>query len=143
ASFPQTTRNVALGLVVGLFAGAGLAVLRKTLDRSGRSSEDVASAAGAGVLATVLRDETLGGSTAIEWDRDRPAVESYRQLRTNLQYLSVDQPPTVIMISSALPSEGKTTTVVNLGLALADSGRRVTIVEADLRKPNAVRYLGL
>lgn len=47
------------------------------------------------------------------------------------------------MISSALPSEGKTTAVVNLGLALADSGRQVTIVEADLRKPKVVHYLGL
>lgn len=143
ATFPQTTRNVALGLILGLLVGAGLALLRKTLDRSVRSAEDVASATGAAVIATVLRDETLRGRAATEWDRDRPAAESYRQLRTNLEYLSVDRPPTVIMISSALPSEGKTTATVNLGLALADSGRRVTIVEADLRKPKVVRYLGL
>jgi receptor protein-tyrosine kinase len=142
-SSPQTTRNVALGLVAGLLAGAGLAVLRRTLDQSVRSPDDIASATGAAVIATVLRDETLGGRSAIEGNRDRPAVESYRQLRTNLEYLSVDQPPTVIMISSALPSEGKTTAAVNLGLALADSGRRVTIVEADLRKPKVARYLGL
>jgi receptor protein-tyrosine kinase len=143
ASSPQTTRNVGLGLVVGLVVGAGLSVLRASLDRSVKEPEDVVSATGAAVIGTVLRDDALKKRRAIDWDRDRPAAESYRQLRTNLQYLSVDQPPSVIMISSALPSEGKTTTVVNLGLALADSGRRVTIVEADLRKPNAVRYLGL
>ena len=84
ASSPATIRSMALGLVIGLLAGAGLAVLRKTLDQSVRSSEDVASATGAAVIATVLRDDTLGRRTAIGWDRDRPAVESYRQLRTNL-----------------------------------------------------------
>lgn len=142
-SSPQTTRNVALGTLLGLMVGAGLAVLRKVLDQSVRSSDDVASATGAAVLATVLRDQTLRGRAAIEWHRDRPTAESYRQLRTNLEYLNVDRPPTVIMLSSALPSEGKTTAAVSLGLALADSGRRVTIVEADLRKPKVVRYLGL
>ncbi|WP_448642929.1 CpsD/CapB family tyrosine-protein kinase [Geodermatophilus sp. URMC 63] len=70
-------------------------------------------------------------------------AEDYRQLRNNLQFLKVDEPPKVIMVSSALPSEGKTTAVVNLGLALADAGRRVTIVEADLRKPKVTRYLGM
>ncbi|WP_233517599.1 CpsD/CapB family tyrosine-protein kinase [Geodermatophilus marinus] len=70
-------------------------------------------------------------------------AEDYRQLRNNLQFLNVDEPPKVIMVSSAVPSEGKTTAVVNLGLALADAGRRVTIVEADLRKPKVTRYLGM
>lgn len=143
ASSPQTLRNTALGLVIGLLAGVGIVVLRKYLDQSVRTSEDVAAAADAPVIATVLRDEALGRGTASDWDRDQPAFESFRQLRTNLQFLDLDRPPTVIMISSALPSEGKSTATVNLGLALADSGLRVTIVEADLRKPKVARYLGL
>jgi capsular exopolysaccharide synthesis family protein len=64
-------------------------------------------------------------------------------LRTNLQYLRVKQPPKVIMVSSAVPSEGKTTAVANLGLALADAGRKVTILEAHLRQPGVAQYLGM
>jgi receptor protein-tyrosine kinase len=70
-------------------------------------------------------------------------AEGIRRLRTNLQFLNVDSPPKVFMVSSSVPAEGKTTLTVNLALALAESGHKVTIVEADLRKPRVTRTLGL
>jgi receptor protein-tyrosine kinase len=70
-------------------------------------------------------------------------AEDYRQLRTNLQFVDVDEPPKVIMMASAVPSEGKTTAAINLALALADSGKRVTVLEADLRRPRLTKYLAL
>lgn len=142
-SSPQTTRNVGLGALLGLLVGAGLAILRAQLDRSVKTPESAAEAVGAPVIGAVLRDPTLEKRHLVDRSGANRTAEDYRQLRNNLQFLNVDQPPKVIMISSALPSEGKTTTVVNLALALTDAGQKVTIVEADLRRPKVTRYLGL
>ncbi|MFD2092792.1 tyrosine-protein kinase domain-containing protein [Blastococcus deserti] len=142
-SSPQTARNTALGSLIGLLVGAGLAILRARLDRSVKDQEVAGEIAGAPVIGVVLRDEALVQRHAIERSSTSRTAEDYRQLRNNLQFLNVDEPPKVIMISSALPAEGKTTAVVNLALALVDADRRVTIVEADLRRPKVTRYLGL
>nr|WP_239520253.1 polysaccharide biosynthesis tyrosine autokinase [Blastococcus saxobsidens] len=142
-SSPQTTRNVALGLLVGLLVGAGLAILRVRMDRTVKDPDEVVQLTGVPVIGTVLRDDALEKRHVVDRNSTTRTAEDYRQLRTNLQFLNVDQPPKVIMVTSALPSEGKTTAVVNLGLALADAGRTVTIVEADLRKPKVTRYLGI
>lgn len=142
-SSPQGARNATLGLLVGLLLGAAVAVIRARLDRRVRDSEEIAAITGVPVIGTILRDEQLEKRHVIVSGRPDRAAESYRQLRNNLQFLDVDNPPRVIVISSALPAEGKTTAVVNLGLALAESGRTVTIVEADLRKPKVTEYLGL
>lgn len=140
---PQIGRTVLVGAIAGLFAGAGLAVLRRRLDRSVTDPNDIADLAGAPVIATILRDEALERDHVVARAGASRTAEDYRQLRTNLQFLNVDQPPRVIMVSSAVPAEGKTTVVVNLGLALSEAGKRVTIIEADLRKPKVTRYLGI
>ncbi|RFU21301.1 polysaccharide biosynthesis tyrosine autokinase [Geodermatophilus marinus] len=142
-SSPNVIRNVALGLMLGLLGGSGLAVAHARNDRSVRDPDEIVQLAGAPVIGTVLRDEALERRHVIDRTSVNRTAEDYRQLRNNLQFLNVDEPPKVIMVSSAVPSEGKTTAVVNLGLALADAGRRVTIVEADLRKPKVTRYLGM
>ncbi|MGY1652040.1 polysaccharide biosynthesis tyrosine autokinase [Geodermatophilus sp. SYSU D01119] len=142
-SSPQVARNIVLGALVGFMAAAAAAVARRQLDRSVRDPELVTSLTGVPVLGTVLRDEGLEKHHVMDRTGTSRSAEDYRQIRTSLQFLDVDQPPRVIMISSAVPSEGKTTAAVNLGLALADAGRRVTVVEADFRKPRVTRYLGL
>lgn len=142
-SSPKTVRNSVLGVLVGVVLGASLAILRARLDRSVKDPEETASLAGAPVIGTILQDESLARAHTIDRAANSRTAEDYRQLRTNLQFLNVDEPPKVIMVSSALPSEGKTTAVVNLGLALVDAGKRVIIVEADLRKPKVTRYLGM
>ncbi|MGY1740218.1 MULTISPECIES: polysaccharide biosynthesis tyrosine autokinase [unclassified Blastococcus] len=143
ASSPQTDRNVTLGLLGGAVLGAGGALLRSRLDRSVKNSEELADLVAAPVIGTVLRDEAVEKVHTIEHASGRRTVEDYRQIRTNLQFLDVDSPPKVIMMSSALPSEGKTTLVVNLAIALAEAGQRVTVIEADLRRPKVTRYLGM
>ena len=142
-SSPQTSRNVALGFMVGLLLGIALAVVRVRLDRTIKRPDDVAALVGAPMIGMVLRDDGLEKQHLIDRKGANRTAEDYRQLRTNLQFLSVDEPPKVIMVSSAIPSEGKTTVVVNLALALADMGRKVTIVEADLRRPKVTRYMGM
>jgi capsular exopolysaccharide synthesis family protein len=140
---PQTVLNVALGAFAGLLFGAVAAITRDRLDRSVKKSEEAAKLAAAPVMGVVLRHPGLESGHVVDRDRMTRVAEDYRQLRANLQFLDVDEPPKVIMVSSSLPSEGKTTTVINLGLALAEAGRKVTVVEADLRRPKITRYLGL
>jgi capsular exopolysaccharide synthesis family protein len=142
-SSPQVARNIALGLLAGLLLGAGAAVVRARMDQSVRDPEDILALAGAAVIGTVLRDGTLERRHVVDRIGANRAAEDYRQLRNNLQFLDVDAPPRVIVVSSALPAEGKTTAVVNLALAIADAGHTVTVVEGDLRKPKVTRYLGL
>jgi capsular exopolysaccharide synthesis family protein len=140
---PQTPRNFAFGALVGLILGAGLAVLRARLDRTVKDPDETSELVGAPVIGTVLRDELLEKRHTIDRAGDSRTAEDYRQLRTNLQFVNIDQPPKVIMATSALPSEGKTTLVINLALALADANQRVIVVEADLRRPKVTRYLGM
>lgn len=71
----------------------------------------------------------------VQDDPKSPAAEAIRTLRTNLQYLSLDKPVKSIMVTSALPAEGKTTIAGNLAVALADAGSQTILVGADLRKP--------
>jgi capsular exopolysaccharide synthesis family protein len=139
---PLAVRNTVAGALLGLLLGAGIAIARVLLDRTVTAQEDAEELAGAPVTGVVFRDDELNSQHTIERAGARTA-EQYRQLATSLQYLNVDQPPTVIMVSSAVPSEGKTTMVVNLAIALADAGHRVTVVEADLRRPKITEYLEL
>lgn len=142
-SSPQTIRNTAVALVLGALAGFGLAIAHVRLDRSVKDAGQAADLAGAPVIGTVTVDRTVQERPVVEHGSDARVAEDFRRIRTNLQFLSVDEPPRVLMISSALPGEGKTTLTVNLALTLADAGRTVTVVEADLRRPRLTRYLGL
>ncbi|MCA0144886.1 polysaccharide biosynthesis tyrosine autokinase [Blastococcus sp. LR1] len=142
-SSPVIPRSVALGAIVGLLVGGGLALLRAHLDRTVKEPEVAAEMLGAPVIGTILRDPDLEHRHLVGRGATGRSAEDFRQLRTNLQFLSVDHPPKIIMVTSAVPSEGKTTTVVNLALALVDAGQRVTIVEADLRKPKVTKYLDM
>lgn len=143
ASSPQSGRSLTLGMVLGLVVGAAVAILRSRLDRSVRSSDAAAEVAGAPVIGVILRDDALREHYTIGRNDPSATAEAFRQLRTNLQYINVDEPPKVIMVSSAVPAEGKTTVAVNLALTLAEAGRRVVLVEADVRRPRVTRYLGM
>jgi capsular exopolysaccharide synthesis family protein len=142
-SSPKRDRNLVLGAFVGLLAGMALAVVRARLDRTVKDGEKATELTGAPLIGTVVRDEALEKRHIVIGTAASRTAEDYRQLRANLQFLNVDDPPRVIMVSSAVPSEGKTTVVVNLAVALADAGRRVTVIEADLRRPKVTRYMGL
>jgi capsular exopolysaccharide synthesis family protein len=140
---PKVKRNVGLGAAAGLLVGAALAVLRVRLDRSVRTPAEAADVAGAPVVGLIRREDRLQTIHTIDRGLPGRTVEDYRCLRTNLQRLDEAQTPRVIMVSSAGPSEGKTTAVLNLAIALAEGGRRVTVVEADLRSPRITDYLGM
>lgn len=141
---PRPKLNLALGLLVGLASGVAAAVLRETLDTSVRTEEHVQSALHLPTLGSIAFDaEAPKRPLIVHADPHSPRAEAIRQLRTNLQFVDVDRPPRSLVITSALPQEGKSTTTCNLAIALAQAGLRVVLVEADLRRPRLAEYLGL
>lgn len=140
---PRVALNVALGLFLGVAAGVTLAVLREMLDTTVKAPE-VLSELGAPALGTTLfasRDD--GAAVLVAGHTNTPESEALRQIRTNLQFVDVDNPPQVVVMTSSLPGEGKTTTSVNLALTMAMAGVRTILVEADLRLPKVTEYMGL
>jgi succinoglycan biosynthesis transport protein ExoP len=149
---PQTTRDVVLALVVGLVAGLGLAFLLEYLDKRIKDEKTLERVSGLPVLASIpvvgrSWRKGRGGERSVEvigFASDRShLLEAFRTLRSSLQYFNVDGKLRKILVTSAVPLEGKTVTTVNLGISLALSGKRVIILEADLRRPMVHEYLGL
>lgn len=141
---PQPTRNLALGLILGLLLGAGAAVLRETLDTTIKSARQLEELVPAPMLGAISFDSDAVDTPLItSLDTYAPRAEAFRVLRTNLQFIDPDVDRRVFVITSSLPGEGKTTTAVNLALALAEGGEKVAIVEGDLRRPKVAEYLRL
>lgn len=134
-SSPNLARNLLYGAGIGLLAGLVISLLRRLLDVNVRTVGDAREASGTGLLGAVPEDPSLkqaGGPADLLAPRPREAV---RQLRTNLTYVSIDNPPRVIAFTSANPGEGKSTVVSSLARALAEAGQRVILIDADLRRP--------
>lgn len=147
---PQPTRNLALGLVMGLLLGFGYAMVRNVLDRRLRTVEAVESRFDVNVVGSVPVAPVLGhapderAQLALDTDREKTgAGEAFRKLRTNLTYMDVDNPPRIIVVTSPKPGDGKSTVSANLAAAIAASGQRVVLVDADLRRPTQATSLGL
>lgn len=140
---PTPTRTAVLAAVVGLLIGLGAAFLLDHLDDKVRSEDDLEAAAGQPVLAVVPVDPPPNNlPVAISRPSDE-AVEAYRGLRTNVQFLRLDRPINVIQVTSSMAGEGKTTTSANLAVVLAQAGHRVALVDADLRRPRIHEVFGI
>jgi non-specific protein-tyrosine kinase len=145
---PNLVLNLALGLVAGLSLGTGLAVARESLDTSVRSRSDLtrclAEAGGPAVLGSVVLDQRVfRHPVATDDDAFGRRAEDFRRLRTSLRFVDIDAPPKVIAVTSAVPSEGKTSISINLASALAEFGSSVCLIDADLRRPSVANALGL
>lgn len=141
---PRTTMNLLAGLAFGLLLGVGLAVIRDLLDNTVKDAKNLEELTGAGVVGTIPLDKERRKSAAISFENDNSAIaEAFRKLRTNLKFLAVDNPPRVIVVTSSVPSEGKSTTAINLALVLAESEHNVVLVDGDMRRPSLDKYLDL
>lgn len=141
---PNITLNVLAGLVVGVLAGVGLAVLRGSLDKTVKSRQVLEETTGVGLVGNIPTSRDRRTTPAISFGTDNSAIaEAFRKLRTNLQFLAVDDPPRVIVVTSSMPGEGKSTTAINIALALAEADHSVVLVDGDMRRPKLDSYLDL
>lgn len=141
---PRTARNIALGLGAGAILGVGLAVLRDLLDNAVKDRKTVEEITGTGIIGTIPLDKERRKQPAIAFETDNSGIaEAFRILRTNLKFLAVDNPPRIIVLTSSMPSEGKSTTAINIALSLAEAEHNVVLVDGDMRRPALHKYLDL
>lgn len=158
---PQRLRNIIIALLASLAAGIGLAFLLDYLDDSVRTSEDVGRHLGLPTLALIPHQSLSksnasnsllttngngnGMSTSLVTleERNSPMAEAYRHLRTSLLFSSAGKPPQTMLVTSAQPSEGKTTTAMNTAITLAQGDADVVIIDCDLRRPRLHNHFGL
>ena len=139
---PDPKLYLTAGAALGLLVGIALAVRRNARGRPVRSVEDIARVVPAPSLGTTV-ERPPGGSALAALDRASPDAEAFRQLRTGLQFADVDHPRKLVIVTSAVENEGKTTTICNLAAVIAAAGHSVLLVDADLRRPGAAALLGL
>jgi polysaccharide biosynthesis transport protein len=151
ASYPNKILNLALGLALGIAAGIGAVFLMEALDSGVATSEDIERFFNVPHLGAIpeLSSTLDGKSTNIPPSRylvDKPLsafAEAFRNLRASILFSKVDARVQVVVLTSALPGEGKTTTTFCLGRSMAMSGSSVVVVDCDLRRRGLNRLLGV
>lgn len=141
---PRTLVNTLLAAIVGGMLALGVIFLIEYLDDRIRTPQDLYTVLDAPILGTIAQMKRMRrGSTVLSPEEAlvvatqprHPIAESFRRLRTNLRFSSVNEPLRTLLVTSAVPSEGKTTTTANLATAVSQAGHKVVVVDADLRKP--------
>lgn len=150
---PNMKLSLAAGAIAGLLVGFGYALLRNHFDKRLRTVADIERIVGVPVIGTLPVDDRLAGRSSVLESgilRAHPGetgnnaiTEALRELRTNLQFIDVDNPPRIIVVTSSVPSEGKSTVTANLAATMAAAGENVVVVDGDLRRPTVVNIFQL
>ncbi|MEN3027596.1 MAG: polysaccharide biosynthesis tyrosine autokinase [Chlorobiota bacterium] len=166
---PNRSLNMMIATIVGLLLGIGFVLIRVLSDTTIRSPEDLESkglvvlaaiprippeltAQDAAMIAQTEEDVTFYSRFPAEqvvpphlithYSPKSPIAESYRSVRTALQFATVDTPHPLVVVTSSVPQEGKTTTSVNTAITFAQAGYRTLLIDADLRRPSAHNIFG-
>ncbi len=150
-SSPNVPVNLVLGFMLALGCGLAAVVLVELMDDGLITSEDVQRRLGLPMLGTVplmmsIADRKDRRMAPTEYLLNRPLsafAESFRTLRTSIMYAKLGSAAKVVVVTSALPGEGKTTTAVCLAISAAQAGLKVVIVDCDIRRRNVSRLLGV
>jgi succinoglycan biosynthesis transport protein ExoP len=140
-SKPRKELNIALGFMVGLAGGIGLAFLFENLDTTLYATEQIEEATELSILGKIPTGKRRRQITL--FNGHSPQGEAFRRLRTHIFTLDHDAPLQTLLVTSAEPREGKSTIVANLALAIAQSGQKVIVVDADLRLPTLHKIFDL
>lgn len=142
---PRTTAILLMSLVLGLLAGSGFVLLREFRQNSFRTAEDLERHTGRPVVGQIPLIPTRNRPDTIRYLVSKPtsaAAEAVRNLRTSILLSDIDNPPRLIMTTSSVPSEGKTTVSIALAMNLASLDKRVLLIEGDIRRRTFEAYFG-
>ncbi|MFD8708217.1 polysaccharide biosynthesis tyrosine autokinase [Kitasatospora sp. NPDC059648] len=140
---PRPLLNLVAGVLGGLLLGAGVVALRETLDTTLKTIEALSEFTELPGLGNIPYDRNTPKQPFGRADRHSQRAEAFRKLRANLRFSQVDDPPRIIVVTSSVLGEGKTSTAVNLALSLAEAGVSTCLVDADLRRPCVASTFGL
>ncbi len=143
---PNTKRNTAIGVILGLVIGIGLVFAREAFDTRIRSAEQVAAELGLPLFGRLPRpDKDMRKHDQLTLLADPHGIhsEAYKKLRVSLDFANLDPQAQMLLVTSAVAQEGKSTTAANLAVAMAASGKNVVLVDLDLRAPYLDRFFGL
>ena len=140
---PRVLVNTLLAAVVGFILAIGTIFLIEALDDTIKSPEEINWLYGLPVLGFIKAHQTVDGGPVTLEQPQSPVTESFRSLRTNIQYASVDNPIRTLLITSASSDVGKTTISTNLAIVMAQGDRQVVLVDSDLRCPKVHQILHL
>ena len=142
---PKKRMVVGLAFVLSLMLGVAVAFMLEHLDTSVRSSEDAERKLGLPLLAAVPKVELAAGQSAGLQYRDAPKslfAEAIKTIRTGIMLSGIDHPQKILVVTSSVPGEGKSTVAIDLALAHAQT-KRVLLIDADMRRPSIAKVLGL
>ncbi len=140
---PKRAQSVIFACLIGLFVGLCLALLQEFLDDRINTIADADRVLQLPSLGHVPALSSADAHLLPQMKGLDPASESYRVLRTNIHFATVDAPARTLLVTSANPGEGKTTTAANLAFAMAMDGRNVILVDTDLRRPSLHKLLDI
>ncbi|WP_248963943.1 polysaccharide biosynthesis tyrosine autokinase [Sphaerisporangium perillae] len=141
---PRPLLNLAIALLIALMVAACAIAVRKVLDTAVTSIEELRRLSNSPVLGVIgYERDARRYPLILRHDGQSSRSEAFRSLRTNLRFVSVDHKPRSLVVTSCLPSEGKTSVATNLAITFAHAGWRVILVDGDLRRPHVPAYLGI
>ena len=143
---PRRSRIIVLSMVLGGFLGAAIILLRQFMHNSYRTTSELEQATGVPVIGGIPRVRRQQRKGILRYLHDQPTsamAEAVRNLRTSILLSNIDHPPQVIMSTSSIPGEGKTTIAIGLAQNLSGLGKRVVLVECDIRRYTISQYFDI